>query len=263
MEDRRTLRRISREEAPMRTRGLPLALLVVSAISGSAAAQTPAPAPQLNAVTRTVYSKNTELFAEWSPLIVGQTTRLTAHLTRTGDRFKPYAEGKVTLTLTVGSAVANAVADAPERPGVFRLNVTPTRVGTGRVVIDVAASTGPEHFVIDDVPVYADVQAALAKQTPAETGLISYAKERSWDEDFATAPVTVLFGGAARIITVRSTAIVRDGETLHVYVQRTPERFEFREVTTRRTIGDTIEITSGLSGGERIVVRGAENMPRP
>ena len=28
-------------------------------------------------------------------------------------------------------------------------------------------------FVIDDVPVYADVQAALAKQTPAETGLVT------------------------------------------------------------------------------------------
>ena len=101
----------------------------------------------------------------------------------------------------------------------------------------------------------------------ADTGktlrcLISYAKEQSWDQDFATAPVTVNFGGAARIITVPSTAIVREGATARIFVQRTPERFELREVTTRRTFGNAIEITSGLREGERIVVCGAEQMPR-
>ena len=244
------------------TRRFVLALALWCAFDVAMRAQTPASAPQPSAVTHTAYSKNTELFAEWRPLVVGQATRLTAHLTRVGDRFTPYTEGKVTLTLTVEAVTTNAAADGPERPGVFRLNVTPTRAGAGRVVIDVAAPTGAEHFVIDDVPVYANVQAALAKQPPAENGLVSYAKERSWEEEFATATVTVYFPGAARIITVPATAIVRDGATSYVYVQRTPERFEFREVKTRRTVGDAIEITSGLRDGERIVVRGAEKMPR-
>jgi hypothetical protein len=225
-------------------------------------AQAPATVPQPSAVTHTVYSKNTELFAEWRPMMVGQPTRLTAHLTRIADRFRPYTEGKVTLTLTITGVTATAAADGPERPGVFRLNVTPTKVGAGRVVIDVVASTGSEHFVLDDVAVYVDVQAALATQPPVETGLISYAKERSWEEDFATAPVAVYFPGAARIITVPSTAIVRGGATAHVFVQRTSERFEFREVTTRRTIGNAIEITSGLREGERIGVLRADRMPR-
>jgi len=125
---------------------------------------------------------------------VGQPTRLTAHLTHTGDRFRPYTEGTATLTLTVEGAAANAKADAPERPGVFRLNVTPTKAGTGRVVIDVVAAAGRQHFVMDGVPVYvyvyADTRAALANQAPEEDGLISYAKERSWEQDFATAPAT-------------------------------------------------------------------------
>src|SRR5439155_14283616 len=167
------------------------------------------------------YSKNTELFAEWQPLVVGQTTRLTAHLTRLGDRFTAYTEAKVTLTLTVDTSERTAGADGPERPGVFRLNVTPTKGGTGRIAIDVAPATGTEHFVIDAVPVYPNVQAALAKQAPAQTGLVSYAKERSWEADFSTATVKVYFPGAARIITVPSTALVRDRTTLHIYVQRT------------------------------------------
>src|SRR5262245_17280919 len=59
------------------------------------------PSAQPRAVTRTLYTRITELFAEWRPFVVGEQTRLTAHLTRTVDRFRPYADGKVTLTLTV------------------------------------------------------------------------------------------------------------------------------------------------------------------
>jgi len=262
MQSRNTQRWRGGEETLMKRRSL-LEVLLASTIASNAAAQTPSVTPQPSAVTHTAYSKNTELFAEWRPLIVGQATRLTAHLTRLGERFRPCAEGKVTLTLTIDRVTSKAAADGPERPGVFRLNVTPTTEGTGRMVIDVAAASGPEHFVIDDVPVYASVQGALAKQAPPETGLVSYPKEQSWEADFATAPVKVYFPGAARIITVPSTALVRDGVTLRVYVQRTPERFEFREVATRRKIGDAIEIASGLGAADRIVVRGAEKMPRP
>ena len=123
---------------------LPFVAAAVGVITASTFAQGPAPAPApLTAVTRTLYSKNTELFAEWRPLIVGEAIRLAAHLTRIGERFTPYTEAKVTLTLTVGNATATANADGPERPGVFRLNVTPTKAGTGRMVIDIAAPMVP------------------------------------------------------------------------------------------------------------------------
>ena len=225
-------------------------------VAGSVLAQTPASAPQPRAVTRTIYTRSTELFAEWQPLVVGQPTRLTAHLTHTGDRFRPYTEGTTTLTLTVEGEAANAKADAPERPGVFRLNVTPTKAGTGRLIIDVEAGAGRQHFVMDGVPVYAN-------EAPEEEGLISFAKERSWEQDFATAPATVYFPGAGNILTVPATALLHDGDKTLIYVQRTPERFELRQVRTRRTFGTAIEIVNGLKEGERIVVLGADKMPRP
>jgi hypothetical protein len=81
-------------------------------VAGSVLAQTPASAPQPRAVTRTIYTRNTELFAEWQPLVVGQPTRLTAHLTHTGDRFRPYTEGTATLTLTVEGEAANGRASS-------------------------------------------------------------------------------------------------------------------------------------------------------
>jgi hypothetical protein len=103
---------------------------VLLAAALMARAQTPTTAAQPSVVTRTTYSKSTELFAEWRPMIIGQATRLTAHLTLIGDRFKPYAEGKVAVTLTIEGSTTTAAAEGPERPGVFRLNVTPTKAGT-------------------------------------------------------------------------------------------------------------------------------------
>ena len=68
-------------------------------VTGSVMTQTPASAPQTRAVTGTIYTRNTELFAEWQPFVVSQPTRLTAHLTHTGDRFRPYTEGTAATRL--------------------------------------------------------------------------------------------------------------------------------------------------------------------
>jgi hypothetical protein len=144
-------------------------ILAAAAIASVAIRPTPLSAQTTSttprAVTYTAYSKSTEFFAEWRPLIAGQSTRLTAHLTDTADRFTPYVEGKVTLTLTVDGVASNASADAPER--------------------------------------------------------------RSWEEEFATAPVTARFQGAARMLTLPVTAIVRDASGARVYVQRTPSVSNF------------------------------------
>lgn len=67
--------------------------------------------------------------------------------------------------------------------------------------------------------------------------------------------------GSAHAMAVPATAIVRDRDRTRVYVQRTPEAFELRDVKIGRTSGASIEITNGLKDGERIVVKGAETMP--
>lgn len=229
------------------------------ALAYPAVAQSPSAAPQPRAVTRTMYTAQTELFAEFRPLVVGEATRITAHLTGLGDRFRPYAEGKVTLALTVDDATVSVTADGPERAGVFRLPVTPTKAGTGRIVIEVHSQQPPERFVLDDVPVYSDMQAVLASEGPADPpGLVRYTKERSWEVDFATAEVKALAGK----VVVPAAALVRDQDKAWIYVQRTPEVFELREVVPGATANDTVEIASGVRAGERIVVRGAGNIPR-
>jgi hypothetical protein len=160
----------------------------------------------------------------------------------------------------VGDVKVSAIADAPERAGVFRLNVTPTKDGAGRMVIDVTTDAGTEHFTVNDVPVYATVAAAVAAEKPAEAGLISFAKERSWSEDFATAPETSRYQG--RMLLVPSTAVVGNGTSTSIYVQHTPERFEFRQVAVGQTFGNLVQVTNGLRDRDRVVVRGTDKMPR-
>src|SRR6266704_6493421 len=104
--------------------------------------------PALRNVHRTMYSNKTELYAEFQPLIVGQSTRLTAHLTKVGERFRAYTEGKVILTLTVDGTPVEVLAQGPERAGVFRLPTTPVIAGPGRITFVITDGGASETFII-------------------------------------------------------------------------------------------------------------------
>ena len=234
---------------------LPILAAATAATVMAQAPAAPKSGPALRSVNQTFYTDRTELLAEWRPIVAAENTRFSAHLTKVGDRFQAYSAAKVTLTLTVDGSVVEAKVEAPERPGVFRLPFTAPKVGKGRIVVEVVADGPAERFVLEDVPVYASVQDAMAKQTPAETGLISYSKETQWDSDYASATV-------GKALTVPAAAVVQEEGKSYVYVQRTPERFELRVVQTGKRTGDLLQIAGGLRDGERIVVAGADKMPR-
>ena len=59
------------------------------------------------------------------------------------------------------------------------------------------------------------------------------------------------------VLSVPSGALVEEMGNYFVYVQLTPEFFEKREVSIGRTDGVRTEVTSGLTGAERVVSRGA------
>ena len=59
------------------------------------------------------------------------------------------------------------------------------------------------------------------------------------------------------VLSVPSGALVEEMGNYFVYVQLTPEVFEKREVSIGRTDGVRTEVTSGLTGTERVVSRGA------
>ncbi|HJS01281.1 MAG TPA: hypothetical protein VJ780_10130, partial [Flavobacterium sp.] len=144
----------------------------------------------LEPLAYTLYTVKTELFVEFKPLVVGQTSKFASHLTVLGENFKALTDAKITVSLIVGeNGIKNSV-DAPSSPGIFRLALNPKTAGTGTLVFDIVTKDFTDKITIENVVVYADMKTALAKQPePSETGDISYLKEQAWKVEFANQAV--------------------------------------------------------------------------
>lgn len=161
----------------------------VAACSRSAVPPAEQEEPEVLDVTR--WTGKSELFAEYPPLAVGQTSRFAIHLTRL-DSFKPITDGRVEVYLR-GSTGASEVfrADAPSRPGIFGVDVRPVQAGKRELVIVLRASGLEDEHAVGQVDVHANAEAARQAATgdgEAAAG-ISFLKEQQWSLDFRTALV--------------------------------------------------------------------------
>jgi cobalt-zinc-cadmium efflux system membrane fusion protein len=145
--------------------------------------------PETLSVTR--WTDKTELFAEYPPLAVGQTSRFAIHLTRL-DSFKALTEGHVEVHLRGGASPGEVFrVDAPSRPGIFGVDVTPAHAGKRQLLITVRAMGLHDEHRVGDVHVHPNAAAARASAEGGaeETPGISFLKEQQWTLDFGTAVV--------------------------------------------------------------------------
>ncbi len=154
------------------------------------AAKEDAASESLEPLAYTLYSSKSELFVEFKPLVVGQTSKFAAHLTILGENFLPYTEGTVTVSfIQEGKGIKNT-ATAPSSPGIFRLALQPAQAGTGKLVFDIQTAAFTDQFIIDSIPVFADEKTAIAAQPKEAAGSdISYLKEQAWKVEFANIAV--------------------------------------------------------------------------
>lgn len=166
------------------------------AVVVSSGCQRPAPepaaaAPELEALSVTRWTGKTELFAEYPPLVTGQTSRFAIHLTRL-DTFKALTEGRVEVRLTGGASPAESFpVDGPSRPGIFGVDVTPAHAGARQLSIVLRHPGLDDEHVVGEVAVHRDEAAARAAAGAEESGAeaISFLKEQQWALDFGTAVV--------------------------------------------------------------------------
>ena len=168
-------------------------VLVVTLLASACSRSTPptveADEPEVLSVTR--WTDETELFAEYPPLAVGETSRFAIHLTRL-DSFKALTEGRVEVHLRGGTAPVEVFrVDAPSRPGIFGVDVKPAQAGTREMVIVLEASGLNDEHRVGQVDVHTNAEAARAAASKAgeETPGISFLKEQQWSLDFGTALV--------------------------------------------------------------------------
>jgi membrane fusion protein, heavy metal efflux system len=142
--------------------------------------------PESATLAYTLYSDKTELFVEFDPLVVGKSTRFAAHFTRLGENFTSLNEGKITLSLIVNEKGIRTVADKPSSPGIFRLALSPTTAGKGKLVFDIQAKDYTDRIEIDSVVVHIDDAAAQGIVVDEGKGdELSFLKEQAWKIDFA------------------------------------------------------------------------------
>ena len=113
-----------------------IGLTVISVAScGRGAEPTPPPEGGPDPLSVTRWTERTELFAEYPPLVAGQTSRFAIHLT-TLDPFKAVTEGAVDVQLKDSAGQTQSFsASAPSRPGIFGVDVTPARAGKFDLII--------------------------------------------------------------------------------------------------------------------------------
>jgi RND family efflux transporter MFP subunit len=145
------------------------------------------PEPHPESITN--WTTKTELFVEYPPLIVGQTSRFAIHLTRL-DNFKPIAQGRVEVRLTATAGKSEVfTADAPSRPGIFGIDVEPSSSGEFRLSIHLDGEGINDVHDLGELASSATTAEAIHEHGPETVETIAFLKEQQWTLDFATAIV--------------------------------------------------------------------------
>lgn len=136
------------------------------------------------ALVYTHYSDDAELFVEFPPLVVNQSSTFVAHFTRLAD-LTPLTSGVLDVHLLQdGKVAARFRVKAPARTGIFLPSVTPKRTGNYQLLLEV--HDGDFHSIHDlgEVTVFASKDQAKVSEED-EDGEIGYLKEQQWVNPFA------------------------------------------------------------------------------
>jgi len=192
--------------------------------------------PELEGLSETRWTPRTELFVEFAPLVVGETSRFAIHLTRL-DTFKAITDGRVEVHLRAGSGAPEVFrVDGPSRPGIFGVDVKPARAGTRELVIRLQSTAVSDEQIVGTVSVHANAEAARAAGDHGEGGPpgISFLKEQQWVMEFATALVEE--HALQESLRVPAQVVARPGGTADVVAPTAGRLSTVRDVTVGSTV---------------------------
>ncbi len=188
-------------------------------------------APEPFSITK--WTTKTELFVEFTPLIVGTATPFAAHLTDLST-FQAVSQDVVITTLQSQNGQNITVRSEATSPGIYRPVLTPKEPGTYRLLF--TRSHPSNQTVLDTIDAgQVEVMEALtvltAQKEPEEEparAAITFLKEQQWQMAFATQEVS------AREL----------GTTLLLYAEVKP------------TAGGEVHVTAPISGRTLAVENG-------
>jgi len=153
----------------------------------SSATASQAPEPHTESLTH--WTAATELFMEHPPLVSGQTSRFSIHLTRL-DNFKPVTKGKVEVRLSgAGDASHVFSTDAPSRPGIFGVDVKAPEAGDYRMAVRFNGEGISDTHDLGEIASSPTIAAAAHEHGAETQDTITFLKEQQWTLEFGTAIV--------------------------------------------------------------------------
>jgi membrane fusion protein, heavy metal efflux system len=136
---------------------------------------------------------------------------------------------------------------------VYEKDMSRLRLGTG---VKVSVTAFPEKTFRGKIAYIADV---VDENTRTEKARVTIDNSSGLLKPgmFATVLIEATGGGTERIIAVPEEAVVVDGTSTYVFIQTAPDKFKKREIEAGRTLGDRLEVASGLKEGETVAVKGS------
>lgn len=132
-----------------------------------------------------LFSDKTELFVTFPTLMLGHSTKFLVHITNLKS-YKPYAEGKLTISLIKGKKGVRDTVNSPVHKGIFTLNLQAKEAGMHTLVFEIESQYGKERFTAKNIRVYKNhAEAANANKHKEDNG-ISFLKEQAWKIEFAS-----------------------------------------------------------------------------
>lgn len=125
-----------------------------------------------------------ELFAEFEPLIVGETSMFNVHLTNLNEDYSPLVNADVVLTLEIDGEHKEELKGWTDVPGIYHFEVSPPFSGEGKLIFNISTKTYNDQFILDHIHVFRKVEDVHAHSHGASSGEIFYSKEQSWSTDF-------------------------------------------------------------------------------
>jgi len=134
----------------------------------------------------TIWTKKSELFVEFPPLIIGRESRFAAHFSEMVN-FKAIESGKVIVQLLDGEQkVAEHGVPNPSSPGIFRPTLKPDKAGNFNLQFILITDGFNDTITIPNTEVYPNEAAAITANPPQVEGdEVSFLKEQAWKVDFA------------------------------------------------------------------------------
>ncbi|MDP2207196.1 MAG: efflux RND transporter periplasmic adaptor subunit [Bacteroidota bacterium] len=140
----------------------------------------------IETVSFTMFGNHSELFVEFTPLVVGNETNFLSHF-NVLQNFKPITEGTLRVELIGSDPTITQTVHAPAKPGIFKISLKAEQSGYHQLKFTIETKNFTDVFAIDSIMVFADEITAKNQQPDEQPeGEITFLKEQAWNIDYET-----------------------------------------------------------------------------